>query len=414
MARSPSGDAIVRRPRILAFAYDIEPDRGSEPGAGWASVRILAGFADVTVITRRTPPGADGTFDDWTERIPEAGWIHFVPLALPGDTAERPGRWSRQPHIAYMRWQLRAGREARRLHAVEPYDLTWHLTWANGWFGSTLSSVDAPFVLGPIGGGVSPPWRLVFGTGARGIVFELVRGVIRTAARRLNPLAHRSWRRARLILVQNRETLEWLPARAQARTRVFHNATVVNLPERTRKRAAGERPAAMFAGRLVPLKGWRLALKTIAGLPDWRLVVCGDGPDGPAARELVRRLGIENRVEFRGWLERDDVLKVMAEEADVLLFPSLHDEAGLAVAEAAAIGLPIVCIDRGGPPVIAGGGVTPGSENETVARLQAALLVALDSRAPLARLDPATRRQELIVLLREAKLLPEDDPEASA
>jgi glycosyltransferase involved in cell wall biosynthesis len=404
----------VRRPRILAFAYDIEPDRGSEPGAGWGSVRILAGFADVTVITRRLPPGADGSFDPWTERIPEAGFIHFVPIRLRGDPLQDgpgigPALWSRQPHVGYFAWMIKARREARRLHEATPFDLTWHLTWANGWFGSTLSTLDAPFVLGPIGGGVSPPWRLVAGTGARGVMFELVRGVIRTAARRLNPLAHRTWRRARLILVQNRETLEWLPARARTRARIFHNATVVHLPERTRRRAADEQPVAMFAGRLVALKGWRLALRTIASLPGWRLVVCGDGPDEADARALAATLGIEDRVDFRGWRERDDVLRVMAEEADVLLFPSLHDEAGLAVAEAAAIGLPIVCIDRGGPPIIAGWGVKPGSQGETVDRLRAALLTALDSNPPPAHLDPATRRRELVSLLREAGLLSAED-----
>ena len=174
-------------------------------------------------------------------------------------------------------------------------------------------------------------------------------------------------------------------------------------------RGPDEQPVAMFAGRLVPLKGWRLALRTIASLPGWRLVVCGDGPDEPDARALAASLGIEDRVDFRGWRERDDVLRVMAEEADALLFPSLHDEAGLAVAEAAAIGLPIVCIDRGGPPIIAGWGVQPGSQDETVDRLRAALLTALDSNPPPARLDPATRRAELVGLLREAGLLQADE-----
>jgi glycosyltransferase involved in cell wall biosynthesis len=401
----------TRRPRILAFAYDIEPDRGSEPGAGWASVRILAGFADVTVITRRLPPDADGGFDSWTARIPEAGWIHFVAVRLAGDPVDNtPGArsawWSRQAHAGYMAWQFKAARTARRLHAERPFDMAWHLTWANGWFGSTLSSVDAPFVLGPIGGGVSPPWRLVAGLGPRGIGFELVRGMVRIMARHLNPLAHTSWRRARLILVQNRETLQWLPARARGRARIFHNATVVDPPERTRHRQPGEPPVALFVGRLVPLKGWRLALKAVAGLPGWRLIVCGDGPEEADVRNLIRDLGIEDRVELQGWRDRDDVLRVMAEDADVLIFPSLHDEAGLAVAEAAVIGLPIVCLDRGGPPIIAGGGVQPGTERQTIDRLQKALVVALDSHPPLARLDPATRRFELVGLLREAGLLP--------
>jgi glycosyltransferase involved in cell wall biosynthesis len=404
----------MTHPRILAFAYDIEPDRGSEPGAGWTSVEMLAGFADVTVLTRHRPPDADGTFDSWTSRFAEGDRIHFVAVNLPGDPGGQdfgalPARWSRQPHIGYLVWQVRAIREARRLHAAAPFDLTWHLTWANGWFGSTLSAIDVPFVLGPIGGGVSPPWRLVASLGARGLAFELARGVARVMARRLNPLAHRSWRRARLILVQNRETLAWLPAGPRRRARLFHNATVVDPPRRTRRRAPNEPPVALFAGRLVALKGGRLAVAAVAELPGWRLVICGDGPEAAALRDLASRLGCADRVEFRGWRARDEVLRAMAEEADVFLLPSLHDEAGLAVAEAAAIGLPIVCIDRGGPPVIAGGGVPPGSVKETVERLRSALLAALDSNPSPARLDPATRRIELMSLLRAAKLLPRED-----
>jgi glycosyltransferase involved in cell wall biosynthesis len=161
------------------------------------------------------------------------------------------------------------------------------------------------------------------------------------------------------------------------------------------------------------LKGCHLALKAIAGLPGWRLVICGNGPEEASLRALSERLGIADRVEFTGWRERDDVLRIMAEDADVLLFPSLHDEAGLAVAEAAAIGLPIVCLDRGGPPIIARGGVQPGGEKETVERLRAALKTAIDSNPPLAQLDPATRRVELLGLLREARLLP-PDPAAEA
>jgi glycosyltransferase involved in cell wall biosynthesis len=413
------GRPAVTRPRILAFAYDIEPDRGSEPGAGWASVRILAGFADVTIITRRAPPQADGGFEAWTARIPEAGWIHFARVPLAGDPtwagdASKPAWWNRQQHIGYLLWQVRAGRAAKRLHAAAPFDLTWHLTWANGWFGSTLSRVDAPFVFGPIGGGVSPPWRLAAGLGPRGVLFEVARGIVRTAARRLNPLAHSSWRRARLLLVQNRETLAWLPDGPRRRARIFHNATVVQLPRRTRTRAPGEAPVALFAGRLVPLKGGRLAMHAIARLPDWRLVICGDGPDEAGLRGLAQELGIVDRVDFRGWQERDEVLRVMAEEADALLIPSLHDEAGLAVAEAAAIGLPIVCLDRGGPPVIAGGGVQPGTQEQTIDRLRAALVVALDSHPQLARLDPDTRRVELLRLLREFRLLPPAGADAPA
>ena len=41
-------------------------------------------------------------------------------------------------------------------------------------------------------------------------------------------------------------------------------------------------------------------------------------------------------------------------QADVFLFPSLREEAGAVIAEARAVGLPIVCLARGGPPLLAG------------------------------------------------------------
>jgi glycosyltransferase involved in cell wall biosynthesis len=44
----------------------------------------------------------------------------------------------------------------------------------------------------------------------------------------------------------------------------------------------------------------------------------------------------------------------MRSEADVLLFPSLREEAGWVVVEALASGLPVVCLDRGGPRALGG------------------------------------------------------------
>ena len=400
----------MSRPRILAYAYDIAPDRGSEPGAGWALVRILARFADVTVITRSAPPHEDGRYNNWRELMPEEGRVDFVLVPLPGDPPwtgadQRLSWWSRQPYIGYLAWQICAGRVARRLHEETPYDLTWHVSWANGWLGSTLSSVDAPFVLGPIGGGVGPPWRLALGLGSRGLLYEIVRALTRTVARAANPLAHRSWRRARLILVQNRETLDWLPAAARRRARIFHNATIIDSPKRRRTSHREHPPSALFAGRLVAWKGCRLAVRAIAGMPRWRLIVCGDGPDIGATRALADELGVADRVEFLGWQDREEVLRIMAEDVDVFLFPSLHDEAGLVVAEAAAIGLPIVCLDRGGPPTIAGWGVLPSDEPQTLEGLRTGLAAALDSVPPPSALDPASRGKALLSILREAGLI---------
>ena len=62
-------------------------------------------------------------------------------------------------------------------------------------------------------------------------------------------------------------------------------------------------------------------------------------------------MGVRDRVSFDGWFPRDVLLERIA-SAGALIHPALHEEAGLCVAEALAIGTPVVCLDRGGPPAI--------------------------------------------------------------
>src|SRR5439155_15453659 len=115
--------------------------------------------------------------------------------------------------------------------------------------------------------------------------------------------------------------------------------------------------------------GVALAIRAIALLPDWRLVICGHGWDEDRLRGLARRLGVEDKVEFLGEQPRETVLRLMTEEADVLLFPSLHDEGPMVVAEALTVGLPVVCLEFGGAFGFGGIGVPAGSVRETAERL---------------------------------------------
>jgi DNA-binding CsgD family transcriptional regulator len=77
--------------------------------------------------------------------------------------------------------------------------------------------------------------------------------------------------------------------------------------------------------------------------------------EAAAFQTLAKRLELEDRVRFLGRIPRERLLQTMREDADVLLFPSLREEAGWVVAEAVASGLPVVCLDQGGPPLLAAG-----------------------------------------------------------
>lgn len=394
------------RPRILAIAYACMPGVGSEPGTGWAWARILAGIGEVWVLTR-----------PWASRheelvaalraAPERDHLHIVEVPMPGPWRDKAWEPFQAPgRLEYVVWQVAAIRTARRIAQREHVDLAWHVTFANVWMGAIVDRIGPPSILGPVGGGVGPAWRVLPTMGLRGVVSETVRVAARTFGRWFNPLARSAWTNADLILAQNRETASWLPGSTRDRTAVFHHVAIDDelIPTPKAPRAAGEANVALFAGRLIPWKGAHLAIETIAHLPGWRLQVLGDGPDRSRLEELACQRGVADRVEFLGWLDRTAVHDHMR-AADVFLFPSMHEEGGWVVGEAMALGLPVVAVDRGGPAVMGATIVPLGSPADVGRRLAEAVeRVAKDpptSGAPYL----AARRAALVALLRSRGLI---------
>lgn len=386
--------------KLLAFAYACEPAEGSEPGAGWMWARMLARYGDTWVVTRANNREV---IESAIDGIPERGRLHFVYVDLP-PWARSWKRGSRGLRPYYLMWQLAALRVARRLHRAKGFDLVWHLTLANAWLGSSAALVGPPFVFGPVGGGVAPPWSLVWPTGVRSTVSEMVRGAGRGAGRYLNPLARLAWGRADVILVQNPETIAWLPRRHRGKARVFPNVVFSTRPDGGR--LSDERPrTALFAGRLIPWKGADLAIEAVRKTSDWRLVIYGEGPDEQRLRRIVLEANLVDRVEFRGRAPRTEVLRSMRAEAGIFLFPSLHDEAGWVLAEALAAMLPAVCLDHGGPPLLTGGFaiVVPpaGGRGSVTTRLAAAL-----ERARVMPMEGAADLADDYLIDRRAEMLP--------
>jgi glycosyltransferase involved in cell wall biosynthesis len=56
----------------------------------------------------------------------------------------------------------------------------------------------------------------------------------------------------------------------------------------------------LYAGRLLPFKRVSLAIEALARLRGWRLIICGEGPHEKRLRDLAQRLGVIDRIEFRG------------------------------------------------------------------------------------------------------------------
>ena len=407
--------------RTLLFAYACEPGGGSEPGAGWGWATMLATLGPVTVITRAANERA---INDGLRAIPSDRQPDFVFVDL-------PARWrfwkkgQRGVRLYYVLWLLAALRAGKRLLLHSEFDVVWHVTLANAWLGTTACMMpkEIPFIFGPVGAGASAPRRLMPLLGSKGRAYERMRAVMRASGRVVNPLARLAWRRARLILVQNPETRDWLPARYRGKASVLPHVVMYDRGQSAASRVepgSAEDRVAVFAGRLLPWKGVALAIHALQQAPAWRLVICGAGSDEDRLKQMAGELGLASRVEFRGWLDPSEVQRQM-HQAPVFMFPSLHDEAGWVVVEALEAQMAVLLLDCGGPPVLlpegAGVKVDPDQPIERViidlaaglercAELRQHPDFAAHCREWVARFEPANRVREVERLLVDAGISP--------
>ncbi|TLM81686.1 glycosyltransferase family 4 protein [Pseudarthrobacter sp. NamE5] len=98
-------------------------------------------------------------------------------------------------------------------------------------------------------------------------------------------------------------------------------------------------------GSLTTIKAQHLALEALALLDEqYSLAVVGSGPRMTALTELAEHLGIEDRVEFTGYLDRNSV-KEELHQASLLLHCSVAETFGLVYAEAADAFVPVLTVD---------------------------------------------------------------------
>jgi len=82
-------------------------------------------------------------------------------------------------------------------------------------------------------------------------------------------------------------------------------------------------------------------------LPAARMLIMGRGPDEQRLRNLTRKLQLEDKIDFRGFLDWEELVATL-HRCHVFLNPSPKEGWGLTVVEANQCGLPVVASDRPG------------------------------------------------------------------
>ena len=345
----------MKRLRVLVSAYACNPigSLQSHPGedmTGWRLVEQLNRFHDLCVITRSyNREGVEKALAQGA--LPEVRF-HFIQLPS----------WLRVLYklefgqrIYYYLWQILAWRVAKRLHRKLHFEVAHHLTFGNDWIPSFIGAfLPVPFIWGPVGGGQRTPQGLFSEYTLAGKLRERGRTFGQWIGRTLLFSRKQCLKKAKAILVCNYETKTKMPKRFLDKVHLFpvNGISPDNLDNQLCKNNSSDTFLVLTAGRLHRLKGFDIAIRAFnvfaQHFPKTTFEIVGQGPEEAKLHQLVNALRIRDRITFTQWLTREELLARMR-ESDVFLFPSFRDGGGAVVVEAMASGIPVVCLDNGGP-----------------------------------------------------------------
>jgi len=123
------------------------------------------------------------------------------------------------------------------------------------------------------------------------------------------------------------------------------------IPRISREKLGLEKDSFYFItiGRLVKRKAIDTILNAMSGIKNKKikLLIVGDGPEMEYLRNLTGTLGLNDRVQFPGYVTDDEKYSYLS-NADAFILTSLHEGFGIVFMEAMFTGLPIVCTNHGG------------------------------------------------------------------
>jgi glycosyltransferase involved in cell wall biosynthesis len=133
---------------------------------------------------------------------------------------------------------------------------------------------------------------------------------------------------------------------SQNRIRISGNGVDTDMIERFR--ASRKLYEGVFVGRIARDKGvfdlvevWK---RIATDRPEAKLLIIGTGPDSSKLKECAETANMTSNIILKGWCKDAELYSLM-KTSELFLFPSRFEGWGLAVGEALACGLPVVCYD---------------------------------------------------------------------
>lgn len=339
--------------KILVSAYACRPGMGSEPAVGWNWVVEYSKLCELVVLTNYT--NEPYILDYLKEHKGELDTVRFVFVKPNAKVELWYKEWERMERPYYMLWQKFALKIAQKLVKQEHFDYVQHITYVSCVMPTYMYKLNIPFIYGPVSGGEGIPTVINYPFSLKERVIEQVRTATQKIAK-LSGNFHSCCKSAKYIVAVTNETKEMVPQEYRSKVIV---SQAIGLSDdvilKSVKVENSEKKKFLIAGRMLSWKGFKIGIEAFVealeqGL-DAKLTVLGTGNEA-LKNELRSICGqyADKQIEFIDSVPYTEMQKFY-DQHDVLINCSLRDSGCLVVMEAMGRGLPVICIDTGGPKV---------------------------------------------------------------
>lgn len=338
---------------ILLSVYACRPKMGSEPAVGWNWVIELNKYHNLWVLTNFTN---EKDIEEYKQNNPALlKNTKFIYIRVSPKLSFWYKEWERFERLYYYLWQKKALQEARSLKSTVKFDFVQHITYVTCLLPTFIYKLDIPFIYGPISGGESLPKIINYPMNAKSRFFEFIRSLTQTLPK--TSLTMRSaFNKAKTIVAVTEETKQIIPEKYREKVEIIQ-AIGLNTEyfEPEPQSAPHSVCHILIAGRMLYWKGFEIGISAVVRALETEsnidLTVLGDG-----SQEYIQKLKeisgryLDKKIHFVRNVEYGN-MKAYYDNFDILLNCSLRDSGCLVVMEAMSRGLPIICVDTGGPHV---------------------------------------------------------------
>lgn len=341
--------ADLKMKRILITAYDINPYKGSESATGWNFVWQAAQSHRVTAVTRRN--NMENIEKYIIENNLDISNLKFIYYDLPYFLRFWK-KGSRGSLLYFYLWQMTLPLVVWAFRGE--FDLVHSLNFHNDWTPTFLWVLGRPLVWGPINHNEPIPWKYIrHSCNFSVFIKDRLKFIFKLLFWYIDPFLYICKKKAKVILCGNFSVVKRL--RINDTKAVIFSQVGVEPPGVSTESKDSSTFTVMTAGRMIDIKSFDLAIRAFAKFlkstevnsHKINLLILGQGELSQNLKNLSGSLGVEDNVDFVGWIDKG-LMSEYYSKADVFLFTS-HEGGGMVVAEAQSYGVPVVCFNNYGP-----------------------------------------------------------------